>query len=139
MRANRVVLLSNRSLFAAGVQKLLQDVDGLELSVVAAGDPEAAARIRHLAPSVIVLDSGDTSLGHEAIAQLLEEHPRVWVVALDLNRRGIDVYRMKRVLQTNLDGLLEAIQGKGPPHMRRRGQQTRGLIPENDGGKAMDP
>ncbi len=112
MGAMRVAMFNSRSLLAAGVQRLLQGVAGLELSIVAADDPESGARLRKLAPSVIVLDSGDASLGEGVITQMLEEHPRARVVALSLDHAGIDVYRMRRVQRTNLDGLLEAIQGK---------------------------
>ncbi|MFQ5874115.1 MAG: hypothetical protein ACE5JL_09975 [Dehalococcoidia bacterium] len=138
MRAKRIVLLSNRSLLAAGVQRLLQDVDGLDLSIVAADQPEATAKIKQLDPHVIILDSGDTSLGQRPIAQMLEEHPRAKVVALNLNRDGIDVYRVKRVLRTTLDGLLEAIQGKGVPDRAKPMQPTRGRRARRDGGDAMD-
>lgn len=124
MPNKRVALLSNRSLLAAGVQRLLQSMDGLELTMVAADDPEAAAQMRRHAPHVIILDTGDASLGPGAITRMLEEHPKARVIALNLDRTGIEVYQMKRVLQSNLDGLLEAIQGKGAPARRRLMQQA---------------
>ncbi len=112
MRAKRVVLINNRSLLAAGVQKLLQGVDGLELSIEALDDPELARKLRKRDPGVIVLDSGDASIGDGAITQVLKECPKAKVVALNLDRTAIDVYRMQRVLQTDLNGLLGIIRGK---------------------------
>ena len=51
-----VVLLSSQSLLTAGVERLLQGVDGLKLSVVNARDAEALPKLRQLAPEVIELD-----------------------------------------------------------------------------------
>ncbi len=112
MRTKRVVLLSNHSLLAAGVQRLLQGVDSLDLSIVAAEDSEAISRLHQLTPDVIVLDSGDPSLGEGVITHLLGQHPRAKVVAVNLGRRGIEVFRVHRVIETSLDGLLKAIGGK---------------------------
>lgn len=109
MRAKPLVLLSNRSILTAGVQRLLQEIDRFEVATVETSDPQWAATVKHLAPSVIVLDSSDDSLGKGVITRLLEEHPRARVIALNLNHTGIEVYRMKRVLHTGVDGLLEAI------------------------------
>jgi DNA-binding NarL/FixJ family response regulator len=137
MRAKRVVLLSNRSLLAAGVQRLLECVDSLELSTVATGDPGAIPKLRQLAPEVIVLDSGDPSLGEGAITRLLGQNPRVRVVALNLDRTGIEIYRMHHVVQTDLDGLLEAIQGRR--RLARKGSRSKTTNAANgeNGGGAM--
>ncbi len=112
MGTGRIVLLSSRSLLSAGVQSLLQKADSLELCIVPAEDPQAIARIRELSPRVIVLDSDDSSLGQGVITRMLEENPRARVIALNLKRRGIEVYRMKRLVRTDLDGLMGAILGK---------------------------
>ena len=122
------MLLSNRSLLVAGVQRLLQGMDGLNLSIVAADDADIGAKLRRLAPAVVVLDSGDVSLGDGVITRLLEEHPRARVVALNLNRTAIDVYRVQRVLQTDLRGLLEAIQGPATSATRSRKRHTENAI-----------
>ncbi|MBI2304300.1 MAG: hypothetical protein HYU86_06080 [Chloroflexi bacterium] len=112
MRTKRVVLLTNRSVLVAGVQRLLQGVSDLELTIMADGDPEAVTKLGALAPQVIVLDSGDTSLGEGVITRMLTENPKSKVIALNLNRTGIEVYRVRRVQHTGFDGLLEAIRGK---------------------------
>lgn len=138
MRAKRVVLLGNRSLLTAGVQRLLEGVDSLDLSIVAAGEPAAIARLHPPAPEVIVLDSGDPSLGEGVITHLLGQHPKARVIALDLNRRGIEVYRVRRVVETDLDGLLEAIRGKRMPRKESR-QKTAVAADGGNGGEAMGP
>jgi DNA-binding NarL/FixJ family response regulator len=111
MKAKRVVLLSNRSLLAAGVQRMLEELEGLDLCVVSVGDPEAPGRVRAVAPSVIVVDSGDASLGHGVITRMLEENPRAKVIALNLRRADMEVYKIKRVQHADLEGLVDAIRG----------------------------
>ena len=138
MRNKRVVLLSNRSLLTTSVEQLLRYAEGFELSVVAADDPEATIKIKQVTPRFIIIDSGDKSLGEGVITRLLEEHPRAKVVALNLNHKGIKVYRMKHVLQTNLDGLLEIIRGKAASVKGRRVQQTGEVITRKNGGDAID-
>lgn len=115
MRDKRVVLLSNRSLLTACVQSLLQSKEGFELSVIRTDDPEANAKIRRWTPQAIIIDSGDASLGEGVITQLLEKHPKIMIIALNLNHEGIKVYQMKHLLQINPDGLLETIRGKEAP------------------------
>jgi DNA-binding NarL/FixJ family response regulator len=137
MGVTRVVILNNRSLLAAGVQRLLQSVDGLELAIVAADDPRAAAKLRELAPKVIVLDSGDASLGEGVVTRMLRENPQARVVTLNLNHAGIDVYRMRRVQQTNVDGLLEAIHGKRNRANNPGRQQPRVAGGLKSGGETM--
>lgn len=112
MPMRRVVLLSNRSILASGIQRLLEEAEGVALSVIKTDDPEWPAKLARTVPRVIVLDSGDASLGEGGISHLLEEHPRAKIIALNLNHTGMDVYRMKRVVPTDLEGLLHAIHGR---------------------------
>ncbi|MBI4308103.1 MAG: hypothetical protein HY684_04790 [Chloroflexi bacterium] len=120
MRTTRVVLLTNRSLLSAGVGRLLQAIQGVELVIVAGDDPDAGGKIRQVAPQVIILDSCDASLGEEPILRILDQYPRAKVIALNLNHHGIDVYQMRRLKQANLDGLLAAIQGAATPNKAQR-------------------
>lgn len=139
MGTDRVVLLTNHSLLAAGLQRLLQAIDGLELCTVRADDPRAAERIRSLDPQAIVLDSGDISMGDAAITQMLEEYPRAKVVALNLKRPGIEVFEMQRLAQTDLAALLEAIQGNRSPASGGTGAPPRTAAATREGGEGMDP
>lgn len=118
MPARRVVLFSNRSVFAAGVQELLQSVPNVALSVVDATDPDAMKTIRTLKPDVVVVDTGDATAGRASVVRALEARPEARVVALSLNKQAIDVYRMKRVIQTDLVGLLCAIDGAAGPRAK---------------------
>ncbi len=138
MRDKRVVLLSNRSLFAASIQRLLESETSFELFTVVADDPKAIANIRRMSPQVIIIDSGDTSLGEGVITRLLEEHPKTRVIALNLNHGGIKVYQMKHILQTNLDGLLETIRGKRNPVKGRHVRPTGEAVTGKNGGDTID-
>ncbi|MBI2964671.1 MAG: hypothetical protein HYY34_00545, partial [Chloroflexi bacterium] len=111
MPRRRVTLLTNRSLFAAGVEELLLGVEGMTLSVIDATDPCAMKKVTGLKPHVIVLDTDEAPVGRVAVVQILELLPQARVVALSLNNAAIDVYRMKRVTATDLGGLIYAIQG----------------------------
>ncbi|MBI2936425.1 MAG: response regulator transcription factor [Chloroflexi bacterium] len=137
MQAKKVVLLSNRSLLAAGVQRLLQGVDSLELSIVAARDSEALTKLRHLAPEVIVLDSGDPTLGEGVVTSLLGQHPRARVIALNLDRTGIEVYSLHRVVHADLEGLLEAIHGRRRLPGKESSQKTATTANGGDGGATI--
>jgi hypothetical protein len=111
MARRRVTLLTNRSLFAAGVQELLLGVDGMTLSVVDAADPSAMRKITSQSPHVIVLDADEAPVWRLAVVRILELQPEARVVALSLNNAAIDVYRLKRVIPTDFDGLVRAIRG----------------------------
>lgn len=115
MQNSQVVLLKNHSLLSASIERLLQNEASFELSIVAANDPKATAKIRRRHPQAIIIDSGDASLGEGVIPRLLEEHPQTKVIAVNLHHSDIRVYQIRAVLQTDLIGLLEAIQGGGPP------------------------
>ncbi|MBI4219689.1 MAG: hypothetical protein HY682_06050 [Chloroflexi bacterium] len=106
-----MALLTNRSVFAAGVQELLQGVHGMALSVIDAADPAAMKEITRLKPHVVVLDTDDEVGGRASVVQILEIQPHARVVTLNLSHPGIDVFRMERVAPTDLAGLVRAIQG----------------------------
>ena len=138
MRDERVVLLSNHSLLVTSVQKLLQSAEGVELSIIEADDPEVTTKIKQRSPQAIIIDSDDTSLGEGVITRLLEEHPKVKVIAQSWHHVGIKIYQMKHLMRTNLDGLLETIRGKGASVKGRRVQQTKEVITKKNGGGAID-
>lgn len=139
MRAKRVVLLSNRSLLASGVQRLLQSEADLEFSIVYPEQCEAGSKMELAAPDIIVLDAGAPALAEGVIVQLLADHPRARVVALDVNAKSIDVYRVRRIHQTNLEGLLTAISGRVHPGRKSATHGKGEPKPESDGGGHMGP
>ncbi|MBI4313139.1 MAG: hypothetical protein HY681_15390 [Chloroflexi bacterium] len=111
MNRKRVVLVSNRSVLAAGIQHLLEDMSGLEVSVVPADAADLQGRLQGLAPQAIVLDGEDAATS-AVITQMLEQQPGARVIVLGVQHSNIEVYSLKRVLHTDVAALLEAIQGK---------------------------
>jgi DNA-binding NarL/FixJ family response regulator len=112
MPTKRIVLLSNRSVLVAGIRLLLESIEGLELAVVPGDDPEVRRRIHQLAPQAILLDCERGLPDHGLVTQMLEEHPKARVIVLGVNRQDIEVYSLRKVRHTDLDGLLEAIGGR---------------------------
>lgn len=87
MPTKRIVLLSNRSILVAGIRRLLEKVDGLELAVVPGDDPEANKRIRQLAPQAILLDCEKGLPDQALVTQMLAEHPKARVIVLGVSRQ----------------------------------------------------
>ncbi|MBI4337595.1 MAG: response regulator transcription factor [Chloroflexi bacterium] len=137
MPPKRILLLSNRSLLASGVQRLLEKEEGIELFTAATGDGNAPAKVRQWSPEVIVLDSGDPSMGEGMVTRLLEQFPGARVVAVGLEQEGINVYRMQRLVQTTPSELLAAIYGKGAPSARRRPRKGGDVRTGDTGGATM--
>lgn len=136
MSRKRVLLLSNGSLLMASVRRLLQQVEQIELECVAICDPEAAVKIGRLAPEVIVLDPGEPPAAMELVGRLLSELPETRVIALNVERKDIEVYRAQRVSEASLHGLLQAIGGK------RRGRRRGFTVVQSGGrpqGEGADP
>ncbi len=108
-------MLSNRSLLTSGVQGLLHEMEEIDLHVVMANGPDVAGTLRGLEPRVIVLDSSDLSIGDGAIVHVLRDCPEAKVIAVNLDPAAIDVYEVRHILQTSLEGLLQAIRETSRP------------------------
>ena len=111
MPTTRVVLVSNRSVLVAGIQRLLEGTNSVELSVVQEDAPDLQRHIQILAPQAILLD-GEGVADQGMVTQMLEQQPAARVIVLGVQRKDIEVYSLRKVLHTDLDGLLEAIHGK---------------------------
>ncbi len=112
MAKERVILLSNRSVLAAGVLRLLKAMDGLEVIAVADDDPEAERKVMHFAPHIIILDCDDEEMEQRAIPLLLRHNPGASIVSLNPRRSDAEVYRLERVAQPTIERLLEVIHRK---------------------------
>ena len=115
MERKKVALITNRSLLASGVLRLLGNVDGLDVLSINADDPECGQKIKKFAPSVIVIDSGDPSMGQALAFRLLNRHPGATVAALNVNRTDLQIYRMDRVIDCSPEELLEVIGANTQP------------------------
>ncbi len=109
MERKKVALITDRSLLASGVLRLLGNVEGLQVLPVNADDPECDQKIKKFAPSVIIIDSGDTPMGQGMTFRLLNRHPEATVAALNVNRTDLQIYRMDRVIDCSPEEFLEVI------------------------------
>jgi DNA-binding NarL/FixJ family response regulator len=124
MATTKVVLLTNGSVLAAGLHQLLDRLEGVDLSVIDLDDCTLSRKIGDADPDVIVLDTGDAAAGRARVVQLLEQQPRARVVALNVHRSGIEVFRVNRVVRTDLEGLARVIEGAGRPRSRHNATKT---------------
>ena len=135
----RVVVMSSGSVLMASVIRLLQSSDGLEVEVIATADLTGSQRISRFAPEAIVLDAGGTPSGHELLGRLLAEHPTARVIALNLDRTAIQVYRGTGVTEASLEGLLGAIRGTHSRPASKAPGRVEGALSRRVGGEATKP
>ena len=109
MGNERVMVLTNHSVLAAGLLSLLEGAEGLEVATVAMEAPEAACAMERFAPHVIVLVNSNGLSGERTIGQLLDRHPTARIVCLNLNQTDIGVYRLERLTVSSVDEFLKAI------------------------------
>lgn len=130
-------MLSNHSLLSATIQSLLQNEANFQFYTVATDQPKMSSKIKQRNPHAIIIDSGDTSLGKDVITHLLDQHPKAKVIALNLDRRNINVYGVHRVVNSDLNGLMDAIRGRRQlPGKGAHKKKTKSADAGN-GGEAM--
>ncbi len=106
MGTNRLLLLNNQSVLAAGLLALLKGVENLEVVDVAADDPTVAEAIDGFKPDIILLDGKYNSC---FIALLLERNPAARIIPLTVDRSEIGIYRLDRMEVASFDDFLHAI------------------------------
>lgn len=105
----RIVVISNGSVLTASVARLFQTLGDLKVAVLSRRDPKLSERIGRLDAQVVVLDVGRAPSSHRLLGRLLSEHPRMTVVALNLDRPDLQVYQ-PRLVEASPDGLLAAVR-----------------------------
>jgi DNA-binding NarL/FixJ family response regulator len=106
MDKNRLLLLNNQSVLAAGMLALLRAVEDLEVTEVAADDPTAAEQSGRFKLDVILLDGKHNP---SFIAQLLERNPAFRIIPLNVDQTEIGIYRLDRLAVDSFDDFLDAI------------------------------
>lgn len=110
MAGVNIVLLYRQSLFGAGIESRLREIDGLDIVHVDADDAAALAQIAALAPDVIIVDLLDRGLApHASILQLLNQKVAKKVIGLDLTGKEVHIYRREGRLVLNGGDLVAAI------------------------------
>jgi DNA-binding NarL/FixJ family response regulator len=108
----RVVILSGHSLFAEGVaSQLRQTLQGLELEVVDARQPDAMAQVATAQPSAVILDATDPEITHLCLlSRLLLALPGLKVIYLDPQQEQIQVVTSEQHPVEQVHDLIEAIE-----------------------------
>lgn len=105
-----IVVLYRHSLFAAGIESRLRELDGVKIIRVDSTDTTLLAQINAIAPDVIILDLLDQALFPQvSILQLLNDSSTQKVIGLDLTRKEVHIYRHEGRFVLNGADLLAAI------------------------------
>jgi chemotaxis response regulator CheB len=89
----KVVILHSKSLFAAGIESLLREEGGLEVTYVDAAGDEANDQIDRIMPDVIIMDVNDDDIAaRAAILGILSQNNLPKMIGLSLKSHEISIY-----------------------------------------------
>lgn len=105
-----VVVLYTHPLFGQGLARLLSAEPGLDVTPVAASDPEQAACLLAMAPDVVVFERGDP----DTACDILRYAPTALVIDVSLSPGPTFTYQRHEV-QARPEVILQAIRGIREP------------------------
>lgn len=107
------VILSGRSLFAAGVASRLQQyLPEVDLKIIDLRETDAARHLASVQPAAVILDVTDPEVYQRLpLAWLLRLHPDLKVIHLDPHQAEIQVITSEQVQATEVRDLIQMIQG----------------------------
>ena len=110
---NCFVILSGRSLFAAGVASRLQQyLPEVDLKIVDLRQADAAGQLATVRPAAIILDVTDPEIIQLLpLTRLLQLYPSLKVIHLDPHQPEIQVITSEQYRATEVRDLIEMIQG----------------------------
>ena len=109
MTRRRVLLMGQSSIFATGVQKILEQAENIEIAGVMPTLLREEIHIKKFHPDVVVLASADDPETFELLlAHLLKTYPALPVIVANLAEESLYVYTSQRVGTCSSD-LLAAI------------------------------
>jgi DNA-binding NarL/FixJ family response regulator len=109
-----IFILYSNSLFARGLERLLEQHGGMKVEGVAAKTEEGLERIRALKPDVILVEA-ERGMPEPCwlVARLLQEQPEARVVRISLEDNTASLYTGRRWVANRVEDLIGGILG--PP------------------------
>ena len=103
-------ILYNHSLFAHGLEKLLQRQDGVTVAGVEKTGREALAHIKQLNPDVIIVEAERGKAEPEKIlVRFLREQPKARMVHLNLEDNTAFLYSGSRCTANSVEDLIQSV------------------------------
>jgi DNA-binding NarL/FixJ family response regulator len=105
-----VFILYNHSLFARGLEQLLQENSKVKITGVEASGEKAFARIEALKPDVVIVEAEQEESGPEMLlSRFLHEQLKARMVRLSLKDNSAIVYCGRRCEANTAEDLVKAV------------------------------
>jgi DNA-binding NarL/FixJ family response regulator len=118
-----VIVLYTHPLFGEGIAQMLASEPGVEVTPLAASDPQQAERLLALAPDVVIFERGDPDMATD----VLRYAPSALVIDVSLSPGPTFTYQRHEV-QAQPDVILDAVRGIRVPDAIPSGR-VRGTAP----------
>jgi DNA-binding NarL/FixJ family response regulator len=106
----RVFVLTSRSLFGEGVERLLRQETALNIVGQESDVGRAITCIQRTQPNTVIFDSHDLSDNPlRSIIEVLRTNPHIKFIGLDLQQNTFQIYQAIRREVNTISDLLEAI------------------------------
>jgi len=103
-------ILYHHSLFARGLEKLLQAQDGVVVTGVEKTSDKAFGRIKELKPDVIIIEADQReSEPEELFSRFLREQPNAKMVRLSLEDNTAILYSGRRCTANSVEDLMQCV------------------------------
>jgi DNA-binding NarL/FixJ family response regulator len=111
---HRILVLYSQSLFAQGLQRLLEKSGDFEVIGVDLDLQDAVTSLRANHPDAVLVDADDLNVGGKnLLVQVLSETPSVQLVCLTAVDGKVCLYRRELVPVTRSEDLLRALRAPG--------------------------
>ena len=106
----RIAVLYSHSLFAAGIEARLRDVNQFEITRVDASDIEAIEHLNETRLDVIIVDINDSGVMFNVIIQFLRGNNISKIIGLDMNSNEINLCHKEKHLALSGVDLISVIE-----------------------------
>jgi len=112
LKPNRLVILSNHSLFAEGVaSRLLQYPERVDFRFVDPQQAEYLEQIKEICPSAVIIDAADTEPTQRCLlCDLLKALANVTIIRLEVQQKDIQVVTSSQHPLTEVRDILDIIE-----------------------------